>query len=78
MSNQTNGMAARLRQIDESTRLALVQRQEPAEGADDGQGQPARLVPPVPRKARMFIRHGEGHGTFSDVTLTSPARPAHA
>ena len=38
---------------------------------------PAPVIP-VPRRSRMFVRHGEGHGAFSNVTLTGPVRSAQA
>jgi hypothetical protein len=32
---------------------------------------------PVPRRSRVFLRHGEGHGVFAELTLTAPRpRPA--
>lgn len=77
MSSEMSAMAGRLRQIEESTRAALLHRQQMAsQGAIELLPEPARMVVPVPRRGRMFIRHGEGHGGFSDVTLTSPARAA--
>ena len=31
---------------------------------------------PVPRRSRVFLRHGEGHGVFAELTLTAPrSRP---
>ena len=33
---------------------------------------------PVPRRTRVFLRHGAGgdeHGCFADLTLTAPQRP---
>lgn len=74
MSSETSGMAGRLRQVEESTRAALLQRQQVvSRSALELLPEPTRVVP-VPRRGRMFIRHGEGHGAFSDVTLTSPTR----
>ncbi len=32
---------------------------------------PVALVP-VPRRSRIFLRHGKGHGEFADLTLTAP------
>jgi hypothetical protein len=32
----------------------------------------SRPLIPVPRRSRVFLRHGEGHGTFADLTLTAP------
>ena len=73
--SEMSGMAGRLRQVEESARAALLQRQQMVSlSAVELLPEPTRLVP-VPRRGRMFIRHGEGHGAFSDVTLTSPARP---
>lgn len=76
MSSETPGLAARLRQIEDSARAALAQRQErlAQSAAIELLPEPARVVVPVPRRGRMFVRHGEGHGAFSDVTLTSPVR----
>ncbi len=32
---------------------------------------------PVPRRSRVFLRSGGGHGAFADLTLTAPVpRPA--
>ena len=37
---------------------------------------PATRVP-VPRRSRVFLRHGGGHGVFAELTLTAPRpRPA--
>ena len=31
---------------------------------------------PRPRRSRIFLRNGEGHGVFADLTVTAPlARP---
>lgn len=39
-------------------------------------GAPAVRVP-MPRRWRVFLRRGEGHGTFADLTVTAPRpRPA--
>lgn len=27
---------------------------------------------PVPRRSRVFLRSGEGHGVFAELTLTAP------
>lgn len=76
MSSEMSVMAARLRQIEESASAALAQRQERLAPRDaiELHAEPPRVVVPVPRRGRMFVRHGAGHGAFSDVTLTSPVR----
>lgn len=35
----------------------------------------ARPLIPVPRRSRVFLRHGEGPGSFADLTLTAPVAP---
>ena len=38
--------------------------------------QTRRNKDPIPAAARAFLRRGEGHGTFADLTVTAPrARP---
>lgn len=80
MSTEKSGMAARLRQIEESARAALAQRQEQLapDPAIEQLPAPTRVLVPVPRRARMFVLHGAGHGEFSDVTLTGPVRGSQA
>ena len=31
---------------------------------------------PVPRRSRIFLRGGEGHGVFADLTITAPRAPS--
>jgi hypothetical protein len=34
-----------------------------------------QVVPPrvpLPRRSRVFLRHGAGHGAFAELTLTAP------
>ncbi len=46
------------------------------DGRPDAEVIPIREAPvslvPVPRRSRVFLRHGEGHGAFADLTLTAP------
>lgn len=61
---------------------SLVAR--PAPGTADGPD--ADVIPihpaprsrvPAPRRSRVFLRSGAGHGSFADLTLTAPLpRPA--
>jgi hypothetical protein len=32
----------------------------------------SRPLIPVPRRSRVFLRHGGGHGSFADFTVTAP------
>ena len=71
MSNdQSNDhMAERLRQVGSLTG-GFVRRPVRTDAvAEDAP--PVTLVP-VPRRSRVFLRNGEGHGAFADLTLTAP------
>lgn len=80
MSTETSPIAARLREIQESEVTVLVPqpRRSALAAALEQASASGHVVVPVPRRARMFVRHGEGHGEFSDVTLTSPVRDPEA
>lgn len=55
---------------------SLVARREPVADAIPITDAPSQLVP-APRRSRVFLRGGEGHGSFADLTLTAPRpRPA--
>jgi len=47
-----------------------------ARPAGESDGIPVNDVPlarvPVPRRSRVFLRNGGGHGAFADLTLTAP------
>ena len=64
-----NNLAERLRQLEALTG-GLVQRTAEPEAIPENQP-PVSLVP-VPRRSRIFLRNGEGHGEFADLTLTAP------
>ncbi|HSU01590.1 MAG TPA: hypothetical protein VLK03_03495 [Nocardioides sp.] len=50
--------------------------QRTATGASEPDAIPVHEAPPasvpVPRRSRIFLRHGEGHGVFAELTLTAP------
>lgn len=69
LNNEASNLAIRLKQL-ESLTGGLVRR-EPAVEVTPERDDPVSLVP-VPRRSRVFLRHGEGHGEFADVTLTAP------
>lgn len=77
MSTDASGMSARLQQIRESEDTLPIrppQQRSALVAALERASVPERVVVPMPRRGRMFLRHPEGHGSFSDVTLTSPVR----
>lgn len=67
--DQTSEHADRLREVERLTGSVVALRAEPVPI------RAARLpVVPVPRRSRVFLRHGEGHGAFAEITLTAPLR----
>lgn len=63
-------MAERLKELENLTG-SLVARRPAASEIDQRNAAPAGLIP-APRHSRVFLRQGEGHGTFADLTLTAP------
>ena len=75
MRNDTSqhlDLAARLKDLEHFT-------------SQRGEQQQADVIPiqetplsrlPAPRRSRVFLRSGGGHGAFAELTLTAP-RPAH-
>lgn len=69
-STEDSGLAGRLKELEHFTGSLVA----------DGQAEeiPTNVIPlarvPVPRRARVFLRGGEGHGAFAELTLTAPAR----
>ncbi len=72
-STQDSGLAGRLKDLEHFTRSLVADEQ--AEEIATNVIPLARV--PVPRRARVFLRGGEGHGVFADLTLTAPVRSAH-
>lgn len=60
-------LAGRLKELEHFTRGAG--RPEP-DAVPINEAAP--MLVPVPRRSRIFLRHGEGHGAFADLTLTAP------
>lgn len=69
--NQVVDLAGRLKDIDYFTG-ELAARQPDAEVIAINET-PVTHVP-VPRRSRVFLRNGEGHGVFAELTLTAPRR----
>lgn len=70
-TDQGNGiMTERLRQLESLTSGVVRRTAEPVAVPEDVASVP--LIP-APRRVPVFLRHGEGHGTFAELTLTGPA-----
>ena len=67
-SMDTSEIAERLAELERLTGTFLPQREPEVVVIPEA----ARPLIPVPRRSRVFLRHGEGHGTFADLTLTAP------
>lgn len=65
----SSNMAERLRHVESLTGGLTRHRADPE--AIPQNAAPVGLVP-VPRRSRIFLRNGEGHGEFADLTLTAP------
>lgn len=66
-STQFNQLTGRLEELGRLDGTLVRRTPEVVEVAPAPRG----LVP-VPRRSRVFLRHGEGHGTFADLTVTAP------
>lgn len=74
-------LTGRIKSLEQFTG-SLVARQP----AERGEGPDADVIPiheaprsrgPAPRRSRIFLRNGGGHGSFADLTVTAPLpRPA--
>lgn len=67
-------MSDRLRQVELHAEILLARRKPVDEEVPDQAPATRAPVVPVPRRARVFLRHGAG--AFADVTLTHPIRVA--
>lgn len=76
---QNIDLGARLRDLEHFTGSLVARRQPVADAAAQAipvDGARATRVP-VPRRSRVFLRSGGGHGVFAELTLTAPLpRPA--
>lgn len=82
MKVETDGwVAARIGQLDHYASASLVRRvpgatleMEPELEPGVLPVEPVAVIVPRPRRASVFLRHGEGHGRFAELTITHPAR----
>lgn len=65
---ETSDIAGRLAELERLTGGLLPRRQPEVVVIPEA----ARPLIPVPRRSRVFLRHGEGPGAFADLTLTAP------
>lgn len=73
--NQVGDLSGRIKALDMFSGALVARPQAEAEPAPVGEVPIHQVVParvPLPRRSRVFLRHGEGHGAFADLTLTAP------
>lgn len=70
--SQEIDLAGRLKDLEHFTGARVAPgRTEPDADAVPVTDAPTALVP-VPRRSRVFLRSGKGHGVFAELTLTAP------
>lgn len=74
-NTQVIDIAGRLKELEHFTG-GLVASRQPEPEAIPINDAPAMRVP-VPRRSRVFLRNGEGHGVFAELTLTAPRPVLH-
>lgn len=67
-------LARRLKDLEHFTG-SLARRSAVSEVAAEREASTMRV--PEPRRSRVFLRNGTGHGVFAELTLTAP-RPRSA
>ncbi len=76
--SQLGDLSGRIKSLDQFTG-SLVARSR-SEGEAEAEVE-AEVIPitdapvgrvPSPRRSRIFLRNGEGHGFFADLTITAP------
>ncbi len=68
-------LLGRLKELGELEQTVLPRRVPGSAPAVTGMGVMAEVprgLVPVPRRSRVFLRHGEGHGSFAGLTVTAP------
>jgi hypothetical protein len=68
--SQQGDLTGRIKSLEQFTGT-LVARVAPEVEAIPINDAPVVRVP-TPRRSRIFLRHGEGHGFFADLTITAP------
>ena len=66
---QVSDLTGRLKELEHFTG-ALVRRDPEPAAIPVNDARMTRV--PVPRRSRIFLRSGGGHGVFADLTLTAP------
>lgn len=69
-NTQVMDIAGRLKELEHFTGGLAASRQPEPEAIPVSEAPATRV--PEPRRSRVFLRNGEGHGVFAELTLTAP------
>lgn len=71
--NQGIDLTGRIKSLEQFTGSLVARPQGEAADHDVvSVDEAARVRVPSPRRSRIFLRSGAGHGVFADLTLTAP------
>ena len=74
--SQLGDLSGRIKSLDQFTGSLVATPRSEAEAEVIPIIEPSVGQVPRPRRSRVFLRKGEGHGFFADLTLTAPLAPA--
>lgn len=63
-------LSGRLKDLEHFTGAHAPRRQVEPDAVPVDEAPPTHV--PVPRRSRVFLRQGGGHGVFAELTLTAP------
>lgn len=70
--NQNFDLSGRLKDLEQFSGSLVARHQPEPEVEAIPVHEPRATRVPVPRRSRVFLRSGEGHGFFAELTLTAP------
>ena len=74
--SQLGDLSGRIKSLDQFTGSLVARSRSEGEAEVEAEVIPITDAPvgrvPSPRRSRVFLRNGEGHGFFADLTITAP------
>jgi hypothetical protein len=68
--SQQGDLTGRIKSLDQFTGTLVARPQSEEEAVPIAEVPAGRVS--QPRRSRIFLRNGEGHGVFADLTITAP------
>lgn len=72
--SQQGDLTGRIQSLEQFTGSLVARRAPEVEAIPINEAPVAQV--PTPRRSRIFLRNGEGHGFFADLTITAPLQRA--